>query len=134
MSNGLTGWEIPPHAYRENVFTYYASCLYYTALGIFLGLLLDIIGRKIKTQFNLSGFTSLVIQVVFVITVLLILEMYISKRFADNWQTGTPGLLFIVFFLGTQFLLFANFVSVEGQLDSQDFPNVTSLFVCTSQQ
>lgn len=105
-------------SYRSSIWKYYWACIVYVSLGIFLGLLVNSIARKIQDHWKLNNKISIVIQIILMITVLYIVEVHISNYFATNWQSNTPGLFFVSFFFGTQFLILINLSLTQDEITS----------------
>lgn len=95
-------------AYRNSLGAYALRIGLHTVPAIILGIIVDKIVAKLQQLFNIPPIVAIIIQLLIVIYVLYLIEIYISKQYAFEWQNTTPGLFFSGFFFGTQFNLFTN--------------------------
>lgn len=76
--------------------------------ALILGVVVDKACEKIQQKLNLGPLAMIIIQIIILAIVLYIIEKYLSKMYADEWQGTTPGLFFVSFYFGVQFNLFSN--------------------------
>lgn len=89
------------------------DCALYSAAGIVLGVMIEMLIRAFQSKSPtkdtaMTKMKYLGIQLAFCIVVLFVIERFISKKFAEAWQSVTPGLFFVTFFFSSQASLFSN--------------------------
>lgn len=77
------------------IFNYFLICIFYSSLGIILGIITKKISFEIKNYFNLSKILYIFINIFISIFIFYVIEMHISKKFGHEWQSDTAGLFFI---------------------------------------
>ncbi len=86
--------------YRSTMYLFYTSCLINFAAGTLSGIIIDKACAMAQKRLSLRPFTLIVLQLLMLMSVLYIIETKISVKFAEEFQTTTPGLIFTsVFFL-----------------------------------
>lgn len=77
------------------------------AMGIILGLAVNKIGNVFYSKIGISNKTEkIIMQLLLCSIVLSFIHINISRRFGWSWQNITPGLFFVSYFFGTQFISF----------------------------
>lgn len=86
----------------HELFFYFFECALYSLIGFTSGIIINIIIKKSKNYIS-NEICLLLLNLFLLISVVFIIEKYINKNFAKNWQSITPGLFFISFYFITQF-------------------------------
>lgn len=100
-----------------DVLSYFANCISYAILGAILGLTVDSWAENFQNEYQIRPLIMLVIQPLIMITILYILENYVSSNFANDWQANTKGLFFVFLYFGLQSNVYRNFRKL-GSYDS----------------
>lgn len=87
---------------------YYSECFSYATVGAILGLTIDILSAKLQLKYDIRPGLMWLIQMFVLITVLYIVETFISRQFAQDWQSTTKGLFFVFLYFGLQNNLYQN--------------------------
>lgn len=104
--------------YKINAVNYFAVCIFDTIIGTTFGLLVDKTCTYLQTKYEIDIKIMIAIQLLFIILVAYFIQMFVSDRFANDWQSTTPGLFFVSFFFGTQLNIYNNIQSLKM------FPNI----------
>lgn len=103
------------HEYRKNPGSYTLAISKQIITAIAVGIVIDRISAYIQSRYKVNPIIMIIIQILFIISVLYIIEKFISQKFADEWQNNTPGIFFVSFFFGLQFNLFSNLLSLSNK-------------------
>lgn len=94
---------------------YILSCVCFALIGFVVGFLIEWTIRKLEGPQPVAGRVApmvavgwIVVQLFLVAIAAWVIERYISKRFALEWQATTPGLFFVAGLFGSQFRLYEN--------------------------
>jgi hypothetical protein len=83
--------------------------------GLVSGILINQIGSKLYDSLNITDKNVKIIgQIVLCSIFLAFIHTKISNKFGWEWQSITPGLFFIAFFFGVQYLSFTSIQEVYG--------------------
>lgn len=92
-----------------NAKTYGQKLLLHVSIAVFVGILINDFCKLIQKKYKLSPVCMIFIQFFLLVSFLYFCETYISKDFALEWQTTTPGFIFIGLIFSLQYNLFKNF-------------------------
>lgn len=96
--------------------SFYRKSFLHIAVGIGLGLLIENVCKKIQLNYKLSPLTMVIMQLFMIVTILYIVQSYISHSFAIDWQRITPGFIFVSLFFNLQTTLINNINSAFTSL------------------
>lgn len=101
-------------SYADNILQYGKYTVYHVVPPVILGILCEKTVSYLQIKYKLSSITAITLQVFMIILVLYVIETYVSKSYAIQWQNTTPGLFFIPFFFGVQYTLFNNIAKIAN--------------------
>ncbi len=101
--------------YRRDFVTYYTAALAHIVPAIVLAKTIDKLSCTLKDNLDLSPLLTLMVQGTINVFVLFLIEDYVSRQYASQWQTTTPGIFFTVLFFGLQ----DNFIRTIALLNQQ---------------
>jgi len=83
-------------------------------IGILLGLATNKVGNIMHKSID-NKYAIIIIQLLICSLVLAFVHVHVSNEFGWSWQNVTPGLFFVSFFFGCQFLTFVQLQETWGQ-------------------
>jgi len=93
------------------------KCFGFAIPGIILGTLVERVIERLKKEKNFSPVNLLFIQIFLSSVVLYIVQHFVSNRYAEEWQSTTPALLFVSLFFGVQSSLAKNSLEAANYYD-----------------
>ena len=94
--------KIKHHIGADSIQYYYSSIFTQAFVGIFCGYFVERFFLLLQAIITIQELPMLLVQLFTNATVLMIIQKFISKQFAQNWQKTTSGLFFNIFYFGMQ--------------------------------
>lgn len=100
--------------YNDGFLEYYLVTACYIIPAIILGTICQKTIYHFQTTYNIHPLLSMIIHLIMLTFVLYVVEMHISVRYGQSWQTITPGLFFVAIFFVLQLSLYDNLDKLVG--------------------
>lgn len=97
----------------KNLFHYTFKSLYHIIPAIIFGVSIDKLFIKLQSYYN-NPLIILILQLLFSVFVVYLIEEYIAVEYALEWQAITPGLFFSALFFSTQTNIYKNIEKIVG--------------------
>ena len=94
--------------YNNNIPYYFLAIFLNVVAAFILGILVDSFADFIQTKYNLSPLVAIVFHLIIATLVIYFIQFYISKEWANQWSTTTPGIFFAAIFFGLQVSVITN--------------------------
>jgi Na+/H+-dicarboxylate symporter len=102
-------------SFKQTFASYYQKCALHIIVGIVLGIVIDQLCKKIESAYHINPLIMVIFELTLIIIVLYVIETFISGIFALEWQSITPGFLFVSLFFNLQTTLINNINDLLSQ-------------------
>lgn len=96
--------------------TFFRLCLTYAAIAIISGIIINTLSLYLQDNFVSNELMMILIQLIFMIVILFVIERLIAPMVGRSWQDITPGLFFVAIYFSTQYNLFRNITSLGERI------------------
>lgn len=102
MGESMYDYQTSPKLYAQKL-ALHIGC------AVVVGIIINDLSKYIQKKYKINPKVMIAVQLLFIITFLYIVETKISRNFAIEWQSTTPGFVFVAIIFSIQYNLFTNF-------------------------